>query len=224
MVFKILSHLKIPEKYQIHFNEAKDYEIKVMNGKRWGGDPLLIIIDSALVSSGLNYFKIILPKIKSFKAEFIDKNLVVNLEDLAIMKADHPSLLSIFKYRRVWSVAIQLAQNFTKMINKRELKEPIEVIRDWAALADHKKWEEDVIGKIKGVGLITFQYLRMQVGIDTCMPDRIIKKYVNIYFGLDTKDNLLFIKKFKELCNDLNVSQIFLSWLIWLAESDKIKK
>jgi len=35
-----------------------------------------------------------------------------------------------------------------------------------------ENWREDPIGRIKGVGLITFQYLRMMGGIDTVMPDK----------------------------------------------------
>jgi hypothetical protein len=33
------------------------------------------------------------------------------------------------------------------------------------------KWWEDPVGSIKGVGLVTFQYLRMMGGVDTVMPD-----------------------------------------------------
>ncbi len=40
-------------------------------------------------------------------------------------------------------------------------------------------WEEDPLGRIKGVGLITFQYIRMMGGIDTVMPDRIVKRVIN---------------------------------------------
>jgi len=35
------------------------------------------------------------------------------------------------------------------------------------------------IGRIKGVGLVTFQYLRMMGGIDTVMPDKIVKGVIN---------------------------------------------
>ncbi|MEM1545754.1 MAG: hypothetical protein QXY40_02215 [Candidatus Methanomethylicia archaeon] len=34
-------------------------------------------------------------------------------------------------------------------------------LRTWARNAKLESWREDPIGRIKGVGLITFQYLRM---------------------------------------------------------------
>jgi len=41
------------------------------------------------------------------------------------------------------------------------------------------KMEGKHIGRIKGVGLVTFQYLRMMGGIDTVMPDKIVKGVIN---------------------------------------------
>lgn len=42
-----------------------------------------------------------------------------------------------------------------------------------------ENWREDPVGRIKGVGLITFQYLRMMGGVDTVMPDKIVKRVIN---------------------------------------------
>jgi hypothetical protein len=44
-------------------------------------------------------------------------------------------------------------------------------LRTWAANARLENWWEDPIGSIKGVGLVTFQYLRMMGGVDTVMSD-----------------------------------------------------
>jgi hypothetical protein len=52
-------------------------------------------------------------------------------------------------------------------------------LRAWAKDAKLERWREDLIGRIKGVSLITFQYLRMMGGIDTVMPDKMVKKVIN---------------------------------------------
>ncbi|MEM3679806.1 MAG: hypothetical protein QXU47_08205, partial [Candidatus Bathyarchaeia archaeon] len=52
-------------------------------------------------------------------------------------------------------------------------------LRTWARNAKLENWREDPIGKLKGVGLITFQYLRMMGGIDTVMPDKMVKSVIN---------------------------------------------
>jgi hypothetical protein len=52
-------------------------------------------------------------------------------------------------------------------------------LRTWGLNAKLEDWREDPIGRIKGVGLVTFQYLRMMGGVDTVMPDKIVKRVVN---------------------------------------------
>ena len=76
-------------------------------------------------------------------------------------------------------------------------------LRTWTRNASLENWEEDSIGRIKGAGLITFQYLRMMGGIDTVMPDKIVKRVVNeilIKAGLEPiNDDMEFIKKAEEV-------------------------
>ncbi|MHA1754019.1 MAG: hypothetical protein ACTSYR_00670 [Candidatus Odinarchaeia archaeon] len=218
-----MSYLKLPKKYLKHLEEAKKYESRCLSGKRWGGEPLLIIVDSALDSVGLSYFNIVVPRVVKFKELFIDTGKITTLQDLAVLKPSDVKLRNLFNYERAWYVAIQLAKVFNEMAVKMNcLSNPMKAMKDWAIKADYRNWKNNIVGKIKGIGLITFQYLRMQLGVDTCMPDKIIKKYSKIYFGLETNDDYEFIEAFKDLCNKLGISQILLSWLIWLAESDKI--
>ncbi|MHA1409126.1 MAG: hypothetical protein ACTSQY_02185 [Candidatus Odinarchaeia archaeon] len=215
-----IKKVSLPKKYLNYLNSARVFEQRCLNGKRWGGNPLLIIVDSALDSAGLSYFNIVVPRVKKFKTAFIDTGRATSLSDFAKYSAENPELLSLFNSRRIWAAAIKMADEFNKM--RKNDEPPLVVMRKWAEEADYRKWHEDVIGKINGVGLITFQYLRMQLGVDTCMPDRIIKKFSKIHFGLETEDNMQFIEDFAKLCENLGVTQILLSWLIWLAESDKV--
>jgi len=46
----------------------------------------------------------------------------------------------------------------------------------WARHAQLYGWEQDPIGSISGVGINTYQYLRMMGGVDTVMPDKIVKE------------------------------------------------
>jgi hypothetical protein len=59
------------------------------------------------------------------------------------------------------------------------------------------------IGRIKGVGLVTFQYLRMMEEIDTVMPDKIVKRVINeilVKAGLEpVNDDIEFIKRAEKL-------------------------
>ncbi|MCI4439320.1 hypothetical protein JHC27_05700 [archaeon] len=76
-------------------------------------------------------------------------------------------------------------------------------LRIWAKNIRLESWREDLIGKIKGVGLVTFQYLRMMRGIDTVMPDKIVKRVINEILekaGYKPANNdIEFIRKLKKL-------------------------
>jgi len=84
--------------------------------------------------------------------------------------------------------------------------------------------EEDPIGRIKSVGLVTFQYLRMMGGIDTVMPDKIVKRVINgilVKAGLEpVKDDIEFIKKTEEIALVCGYRPIELCWMTWLIQPE----
>lgn len=59
----------------------------------------------------------------------------------------------------------------------------------------------------------------MQAGVDTTMPDKIIKRTVERDFGIKTGDNIRFIKKMEALSEETGYSQTLICWAIWLKEA-----
>jgi hypothetical protein len=94
------------------------------------------------------------------------------LKDLS--KADINELRSVWKNKRSWIIAKEIASYLSTLSDNDKL-----ALRTWARNSKLENWREDPIGRIKGVGLITFQYLRMMGGIDTVIPDKIVKKVIN---------------------------------------------
>jgi hypothetical protein len=128
-----------------------------------------MIVDAAFTSIGLNYFTAVIPKVEEFNKKFIENGKIKNLKDLS--KANINELRNVWKNKRSWIIAKEIASYLSKLSNNDK-----EALRAWAKNAKIENWKEDPIGRIKGVGLITFQYLRMMGGIDTIMPDKIVKK------------------------------------------------
>jgi hypothetical protein len=97
-------------------------------------------------------------------------------------------------------------------------------LRTWAANARLENWWEDPIGSIKGVGLVTFQYLRMMGGVDTVMPDKIVKRVVNdilVKAGLESvEDDMKFIKRTEQLAISCGYRPIELCWMTWLIQPE----
>jgi hypothetical protein len=119
-----------------------------------------------------------------------------NLEDLA--RADIDGLREVWRNRRSWIIAKNIASPLSTLSEDDRL-----ALRTWAGNSKLEGWREDPIGRIKGVGLVTFQYLRMMEGIDTVMPDKIVKRVINeilVKAGLEpVNDDIEFIKKAEKL-------------------------
>jgi hypothetical protein len=100
-------------------------------------------------------------------------------------------------------------------------------LRVWASNAGLENWWEDPIGRIKAVGLVTFQYLRMMGGVDTVMPDKIIKRVINgilVKAGLEpVEDDMEFISKAEQIALSCGYRPIEFCWMTWLIKPEGIK-
>jgi len=176
-------------------------------------------VDAAFTSIGLNYFTAVVPKVQEFNEKFVESGRIKNLKDLA--EADINELRSVWKNRRSWSIAKDIA-SYLATLSDDDRK----ALRTWAKNAKLEKWKEDPIGRIKGVGLITFQYLRMMGGIDTVMPDKIVKRVINEILeeaGLKPVNNdsdIEFIKKSEEIALKCEYRPIELCWMTWLIQPE----
>jgi len=181
-----------------------------------------MVVDASFTSSGLNYFTAVVPKVVEFENKFVKNSKINSLKDLA--KYDIEKLKSIWRFERSWNVAINVARYLSSLNEDDKIS-----IRNWARNSKLDNWKNDPIGKIKGVGLVTYQYLRMMGGVDTCMPDKIVKRVLNEIFekaGYErVEDDFEFIKRVEEISKLTGYRPIELTWMTWLiqSEGDKIR-
>ncbi len=216
--------MRLKEIFEDRFKEvlaaAKEGELRCLNGKRWDGDAVLIVVDASLDSIGLNYFKIVVPRVKRFYTDYVKTGEISSFNAFSKLSPEDARLRRIINNRRVWHAAIAISRVLSGIKEDNELDSDFDALRYWAERANHKEWKNDEIGRINGVGLITFQYLRMQAGVDTSMPDKIIKRVAEREFGVHANDDLLFVEEMERLSKEIGYSQILLCWAIWLRESD----
>jgi len=208
---------KIVDSYMQKVPGLKEHCERCLRTERWNGNVVLMIVDAAFTSIGLNYFTAVIPKVEEFNKKFIENGKIKNLKDLS--KANINELRNVWKNKRSWIIAKEIASYLSKLSNNDK-----EALRAWAKNAKIENWKEDPIGKIKGVGLITFQYLRMMGGIDTIMPDKIVKKVINEILekaGLKPiNDDIEFIKKVEEIALACGYRPIELCWMTWLIQTE----
>ena len=210
----------IQEKYRDVLEAAREGEQRCFNGERWGGRAILIVVDAALDSIGLNYFQIVVPRVRRFYEDYVKTGQIASLEHLSKLTPQDPRLRKIMNNERCWRAAINICRVLNQIKRENGLESDFAALKFWAEEANYETWREDPVGKISGVGLITFQYLRMQAGVDTTMPDKIIKRVVERDFGIEADNDIQFIKKMETFAKEVGYSQIMLCWAIWLKESD----
>ena len=190
---------------------------RCLRTERWGGSVVLMIVDAAFTSIGLNYFQTIVPKVLEFSEKFVKNGRITRLKDLA--QAELDELRSVWKNRRSWVMAKEIAKYLSTISENDRV-----ALRTWAANSSLERWREDPIGKIKGVGLITYQYLRMMGGVDTVMPDKIVKRVINEILtkaGLKpVNDDIIFIRLVEDIAKACGYRPIELCWMTWLVQSE----
>jgi hypothetical protein len=176
---------------------------------------VLMVVNAAFTSIGLNYFTAVVPRVEEFSRRFVENGRIRNLKELA--EADINELSKVWKNRRSWIIAKGVASYLSTLSEDDKT-----ALRAWASNARLENWWEDPIGKIKGVGLVTFQYLRMIGGVDAVMPDKIVKRVVNeilVKAGLESvEDDMEFIKKAEQIAISCGYRPIELCWMTWLIQ------
>ncbi|WP_435180480.1 hypothetical protein [Halorussus sp. AFM4] len=160
------------------YADESDYAAKAekfLNLDRWtGDDPLLLLADAAGTTTGQNYFNHVMPAVERFHEEFLESGRIDSLESLSRLDHDDEDLVEIFEAKRKRRVLIDGAGVIADVSGSDDLDR----LQQWARDADPYNYTTDPFGSINGVGLRTFQYLRMNAGIDTVKPDIQVRRFV----------------------------------------------
>jgi hypothetical protein len=207
----------IVDNYMEKVHGLKEHCSRCLRTERWKGNVVSMIIDAAFTSIGLNYFTAVVPKVEEFNKKFVENGRIRSLKDLA--NADVNELRTVWKNKRSWVIAKEIASYLSTLSDDDKI-----ALRTWAKNAKLENWREDPIGRIKGVGLVTFQYLRMMGGVDTVMPDKVVKRVINeilVKAGLKpVNDDIEFIRKTEEVALTCGYRPIELCWMTWLIQPE----
>ncbi|KXB02225.1 hypothetical protein AKJ45_02125 [candidate division MSBL1 archaeon SCGC-AAA261F19] len=195
---------------------------RCLRTERWSGNVVLMIVDAAFDSIGLNYFTAIVPKVIKFEEKFVENGRVKNLKDLSDLS--HQRVRSMWGNERSWKVAQSVA-SYLHDLGERENLSDKKAFRFWASNSSLENWKENPIGEIKGVGLTTYQYLRMMGGIDTAMPDKIVRRVIEEILdkadvNMPTKGDLELIRTIDRMAEISRYRPIEICWMAWLVQSE----
>jgi len=179
------------------------------------------VVDAAFTSIGLNYFQSVVPRVYKFRQDFVETGKIRTLEDLATASDDE--LESVWKNKRSWHMAKSVALHLTGIKSEKGFDDRQAFIY-WAKHAQLDGWEEDPIGQINGVGINSFQYLRMMGGIDTVMPDKIVKRVIAeilIKANMEMPStDIEFVRLMERMAPEVDYKAIELCWMTWMIQSE----
>ena len=209
------------DSYMKQVPEVKTYCERCLRTERWDGSIVLMIVDAAFTSIGLNYFLAVVPKVDEFRKKHVEPGNIHIIEDLASVNEE--SLMNIWQNKRSWHMAKSVAY-YLAQIKKQKGVDDKKAFIHWAQSSSLENWQENPIGQIKGVGINTFQYLRMMGGIDTVMPDKIVKRVITEMLGKAgvnmTKSDIDFVKQVELIAQETGHKAIELCWMTWLIQSE----
>jgi len=208
--------------YMSRTSGLKEHCDRCLQTKRWGGSVVLMVVDAAFTSIGLNYFTAVVPSVMRFEKELIVQGKVQNLRDLSLLQANQVQF--IWRNGRSWQMAKSVAAYLDSLAAARGL-DGREALRCWAANAHLESWRENPIGKIKGVGIVTFQYLRMMGGVDTAMPDKIVRRVIKQILNeaeleMPTRGDLELVTTIERMSEISGYGPTQICWMTWLIQPE----
>jgi hypothetical protein len=215
----------VVENYMKNAPNVKEYCERCLKTERWYGNVTLMVVDAAFTSVGLNYFQTVVPKVEIFRKEFVKTGKVRKLEDL--LRMNDTELKKIWKNNRSWKMAKEISSYMSELGKNKKLDDRSSLIH-WARNANVENWKDDPIGKINGVGINTFQYLRMMGGVDTVMPDKIVKKVIGEVLSKANMHmpptDIEFIQLMDDIAKSTGHRAIELCWMTWLQSENDTRK
>ena len=209
------------DSYMQQVPEVREYCQRCLKTERWHGNIVLMVVDAAFTSIGLNYFQAVVPKVEKFRQEFVEPGRVRTLEDLAAANDDE--LEKIWRNKRSWQMAKSVA-SYLAGIKKEKGLDDRQAFIYWAKHAQLDGWEKDPIGEIKGVGINSFQYLRMMGGVDTVMPDKIVKRVIAEILAKANMEmpstDIDFVRLMEHMAPEVGYRAIELCWMTWMVQSE----
>lgn len=186
--------------------------------KRWGGKVPLMLVDAAFMSIGLNYFTAVVPAVARYEEWMNEGRAPARLSELS--ELSYEQLAPLWTNRRSW----QVVRDVAKCLADETISDTA-ALRRWGSYASVGAWRTDRVGMVRGVGINTFQYLRMMGGIDTSMPDKIVRRVIaqvvmEADVALPTKGDLELIDTINLIGEVTGHRPIELCWMTWMVQSE----
>jgi len=172
-------------------------------------NPILILVD-AVLSMNRKYDSFVVPRVKLIRKSGIKtlEEVLKAIEDKGIngfcivWNYNHPERVEILK---------RLANKFLQIKKELKVSNDLLVLKEWAKQStaiDYPKFG------VKGIGFVTYQYLRLMCGADTTKPDVHLKRAVKEGVGKKLPEAEV-VQLVEQSAKRMNVKARQLDYALW---------
>lgn len=173
-----------------------------------------LVLLSVILAAHRNYTKQVEPIIKALRKKNFD-----SFQDLKKILVDMDTFGDFIGAREheKYTILVEMMKRIDKMKSDTGVSKDYDILHNWAANADYTDHKRDIIGQIKGIGIATFQHLRMNFGINTVKPDQRVAEVLNREFNfisnnlVDYIEAVEYISMISEL-KVIEIDQIFVNY------------
>ena len=184
---------------------------------------VLICID-AVLSINRKYYSFVVPRIKNFQENYSNIDTLLKLKEL--IKSS-----SIQQFSKIWDynhpqrfeVLTNLVEKLIDCSNIKDLdssESELKKLRSWARstnVYDYKNFN------VRGIGITTYQYIRMLLGTKTVKPDTHIKKYIFSVLNKNLNEYDI-IDIFEKACKSENIDIAKADHSLWKQCAQNVDK
>jgi len=185
------------------------YDVKP--GEFGYASPVLICMD-AVLSINRKYNSFVVPRLRHFEQNYPTVTTLADLKQL-IQALGYDGFHLVWNYKHPSRVLVleRLTDRYIKHNADYEFTDGLQGMRHWAknvAVTDYKYFG------VEGIGLATFQYLRMMLGVSTVKPDVHIKRAMKAALGREIGE-IESISLLEEASKALNLPAIVVDHNLW---------
>jgi len=186
-------------------------------------NPVLICLD-AVLSINRKYYNFVVPRLKYFQANYPEVHTLRQISTL-IKELGYEGFYVVWNYKHVARVKTleELIDKFINYVSKIQQSDDLIAMKMWAEKSSVKDYAK--FG-VRGIGLATYQYIRMMLGVSTVKPDVHIKRAVSQALGRNVADYeaIMLIERASAVMNLPTTCVDHNLWRHFAADSDRAEQ
>lgn len=162
---------------------------------------------AVVLSIHRNYTKHVEPRLNKIR-----RTSFKSFEDLKRIASDKQTFFKFIDMNaeEKYKIIVELLDRIDNLKNIYGTSDDYLVLNKWAINADYRNYKKDYIGQIKGIGLATFQHLRMNFGADTVKPDQRVKEVLQNEYKFYSNDDVDYICAVEYIAKVMNRKALFI--------------